>query len=504
MTTRVPVIVVAAFLLLGTAWLVGNPPGAAPDEYAHYLKALAAGRGELYLTRKPTPPPDAESLPSTARWHLRTSRLVRVPAGLDPSPLLCSAFRPDVSAGCLDQPRPLGPTDAATIAGPYQPLTYVLPGVLMRLGSDPESATRFGRLGFWLVSATLLGLAVFLRWSPTDGGWSLVGLFVATTPMVVFMVSVLSASGLEIAAGLCFAAALLRLARGDGHRRWVWTAVGGSGVALALARVTGVVWLGLTVLAVGGLIGARPATAAVRRGGRRALVAAVAIGTAVVTSVAWEVVVQPRPQRSVDAAVRGLSRELAELPDIFEQAIGVFGWLDTPIPRVAFWAWTTLLLALVVLALVVGTARQRLVVGGLVVGSVVVTVALATLNRPTGFGVQARYVLPFVTIVPLVAGEVLCTNRGRLPELPARLLVPLFGATTAAVHVVAWYANGRRYAVGSRGPRWFLGRADWEPPLGWSAWLAVTIVAAAAITAAGVLVVSRHRTPDGAVAQPSR
>lgn len=42
-----PVLLSAAFLLLGIAWLAG-PPGSGPDEPAHYLRALSIGRGDLF------------------------------------------------------------------------------------------------------------------------------------------------------------------------------------------------------------------------------------------------------------------------------------------------------------------------------------------------------------------------------------------------------------------------------------------------------------------------
>jgi hypothetical protein len=492
--TRVPILVVAAYLLLTSAWLVGNPPGAAPDEYAHYLKALAAGRGELHLDRRPPSPPDVESLDQPRRWHAVTSRLVRIPAGLNPAPLPCNAFSPEISAGCLHGERPEEATEGATIVGPYQPFTYVLPGLLMRLAHDPESATRLGRLGFWLASAVLLALAVFLLWSPGDAGYSLLGLLVGATPMVAFMVSTLSANGLEIAAGICFACALLRLARHDEVGPWAWAVVGASGALLALSRVTGVLWLGLSAVAVGILAGRQPTAAALRRGGRRAAGAAVAVGAAVVASLVWELAVQPRPHRSVGAAVRGLRREIEELPSIFDQAIGVFGWLDTRMTTLAYGTWKGLLLALVVGALVVGGRRQRLVLCGLAVGSVVATVGVATLNRATGFGVQARYVLPFVTIVPLAAGEILLANRHRLPDLPRRWLPLVFALPVAGVHLLAWYTNARRHAVAVPGPWAFMGRADWSPPLGWATWLGVVALAAVALVAAVALSV---RTGDG-------
>ena len=43
-----PVILLAAGLsLLVLAWVFGNPPGAAPDESSHYVRALGAGAVEL-------------------------------------------------------------------------------------------------------------------------------------------------------------------------------------------------------------------------------------------------------------------------------------------------------------------------------------------------------------------------------------------------------------------------------------------------------------------------
>jgi hypothetical protein len=493
-TRRVPVLLVVAYLLMGTAWVVTNPPGAAPDEYAHYLKALAAGRGQLYLGRRVPPRPDVASLDVEERWQLRTSRLVHVPFGLHPGRLLCSAFHPEISAGCLHPDHPGGPFESATIIGTYQPFTYVVPGLLMRLAHDPQSATRFGRMGFWLFSAALLGLAVVLLWSPDDGGFSLVGVLVATTPMVLFMVSTLSANGLEISAGICFSAALLRLARG-GDRRWVWIAAGASGALLVLSRVTGVLWLGLASLAVAALVGVRPAAVRLRNGGTLAVGAIVAAATAAVASLAWELAVQPHPRRSLGAAVRDVPEEVRELPDVLHQVIGVFGWLDTRMSRPLYLVWELLVVALIALALVVGTRRQRVVLCALAGGSLAVTVGLAVLNRPTGFGAQGRYVLAFVSVVPLAAGEILFANRHRLRSPHARLLPLAFAGPVAAVQLLALYTNARRYAVGVPGPLVFLRREEWSPPLGWVPWLVVACLAAASLVVAALWAVRSATTP---------
>ncbi|MGI9023943.1 MAG: DUF2142 domain-containing protein [Acidimicrobiales bacterium] len=493
MSVRVPVLVVVAYVAMSFAWLFSNPPGSAPDETAHYVKALAAGHGRLHLTDPPAPSADPETQTPEQRWQGRTSRLVAVPARLEPSRLLCSAFRPEVSAACLLRPPPPpGPSvSAPTIVGTYQPYVYVVPGLLMRFASDPFFATRLGRLGFWLVSSAMIALAVFLLWSPGDGGYSLVGLMLAVTPMVVFMSSALSANGLEIGAGLSFLAAVIRLARGHDEPAWVWVATAVSGALLALARPTGVLWVGLAALVLVAMVGRRATAAILARGGRRAVAALVAVGAAALASVAWELTVAPHPSRSLMGTLREVPNELRELPAVYRQGIGTFGWLDTPMNPATYWAWTALFVVTVALALLVARRRQRWVLFGLMAATVGVTVGLAVLNRPTGFGVQARYVLAFAVVVPLVAGETLFAGRARLGALVPRWWPLLAAAVMAVLQLAAWYANARRYAVGVDGPRLFFADAEWRPPLGWVPWLVLTLVGAAALVTAALLATRR-------------
>ena len=487
MRARAHILVIVAYALLGAAWLVTNPPGAAPDEPAHYLKAIVAGRGELRLESRPPVPADVDAMPQPLRWQLETSRLVAIPTRLDPTNLPCVAFHPEVSAGCQlhRAPPPLGHVERATIVGTYQPFTYVVPGALMRLGAGPAATMRLGRAGFWLCSFAFVVAAALLLWSPDDPAYSLIGLLAAVTPAVLFMGSSLSANGLEIAAGLCFMAAMVRLARDRGSSRWVWAAAGASGAVLPLARVTGLVWVSLGALLPVALIGARPVVAIVRRAGWRAVVAAGAVGVGMASSLVWEIAVQPHPVRRVGTAVRDIPGEVRLLPIILDEAIGVFGWLDTRMSRPAYLLWKALLVGLIAAALVVARRRQRLVVTALVLAGAAVTVAVAVLNRPTGFGAQGRYVLPFLVVVPLVAGEVLFGRRHRRAFRPSWLPLTV-AATVAVVHADAWYTNARRYAVGLPGPHNFLGRAAWAPPLGWVCWMVVVGLGLVVLVLAGM------------------
>ena len=74
-----------------------------------------------------------------------------------------------------------------------------------------ETALLLSRAGSFLQLLVFLTLAVILT-GPRPG-WRLVGLLAATTPMVLFIGSMVNPNGLEIAANLAFVAALLRLRR---------------------------------------------------------------------------------------------------------------------------------------------------------------------------------------------------------------------------------------------------------------------------------------------------
>src|SRR3954447_20434602 len=96
---RPPVLLVAALVLAGLAWTFGNPPGAAPDELTHYLKALGVAGGQL-AGDPPDPawvPPYVETGGAAAahggpadgaqrarlRWVRSQARTFSIPATLD-------------------------------------------------------------------------------------------------------------------------------------------------------------------------------------------------------------------------------------------------------------------------------------------------------------------------------------------------------------------------------------------------------------------------------------
>jgi hypothetical protein len=129
-------------------------------------------------------------------------------------------------------------------------------------------------------------------------------------------------------------------------------------------------------------------------------------------------------------------------------------------------------------ALWFGRLRERVVLVLLGSGAVLVTLFIAVMNlAQTGFGMQGRYVLPLVVLLPLFAGEVVMR---RLPDPHRRSLdrlLPAFALAAGAVHAVGWYANARRSAIGIDGTWLFESTSEWAPRTGWYPMLAVVTLA---------------------------
>ena len=512
MDLRRPVLalLVACYALLALAWVVGNPQGAAPDEGDHYLRAMAVAGGDLRGRPNPELAGQPKTLPKKAGppalealWLKKGARVVTVPPGLAPIEWGCNAFKSWQDASCvLGQTSPAGSVEVTTNVGTVEPALYVLPGLAARLGHSPEGALRLGRLADAAVVLALLATAAALLWPPGGSPLRLVGLFVAVTPMVVFTGAALSPSGPEIAGGICFFAALLRLVAGD-RRRMAWIAALTSGAVLALSRSLGPVWILLMVGIVVAYRGWRPCWRAV--GDRRgwALAAAGAILVTTLSTVYWERAFQPGIDVDSSYFWKEVPVTLGSLLGILRDLVGHFGWLDTTMPNTAYLAWAALLAVLFALAFAVGSGRQRAVLVAVPVLVVLVIVLIsAGLLRQNGFEIQGRHVLAFAAVLPLLAAEVVAERaRARGTSRPLALL-PAVAVPALLVHAVAWYSNARRSAVGARGPIWFVGRSKWSPPGTWFLWGAVVLLGVAAGLAAAWLA-SRRPAEGGVYASPA-
>src|SRR5258708_11118343 len=98
-----PRLLSAGFLLLALAWVVGNPPGSAPDEPEHYIRALSVGNGQLLGDTTGATPMGPQDERQAAFMH-QITRQVRVPPTLAaPATWFCTVIDHSSSARCLNR-----------------------------------------------------------------------------------------------------------------------------------------------------------------------------------------------------------------------------------------------------------------------------------------------------------------------------------------------------------------------------------------------------------------
>jgi hypothetical protein len=188
-----------------------------------------------------------------------------------------------------------------------------------------------------------------------------------------------------------------------------------------------------------------------------------------------------------------LLESLAEVPRHYREMIGIFGWLDTPMPTAAYWAWSGGIVAFLTVAMSLGSQRQRGLMAGLAVAVVASCVVVSTvITRPLHSSIQGRWILPLAVAVPVVAGEVL---GGRRRPRRAAPLATTIAVVVAAVHVVALWWFARRNAVGTAGSLWFPSDSRWAPPGGWLPVLLLTL-SGAVMLVSSVVAAGRSRRDE--------
>jgi hypothetical protein len=483
---RPAALVIAAYATLGLVWAITNAPFAAPDEAAHYLRAVGISDGRLVGTRASDPNP---ALTTKQRaWTDQATRMVTVPPGLSPGATTpCEAGHPALSAACSDHAA-VNPTAAreVTSVGTYEPLPYLLPAAVVRVAGHAAGADRAARIATFAVWLAMVAAAVWMLWDETAGGMSLAGLLVAVTPMVVFIGASLTGSSVEIMSSITFFAALLRLTR-DPNRvpLGAFAVAAVSGAVLALSRSPGPGWVALDLIVWAPLAGRAAIVALWRRFRPQLLIAAVVILAGIGANRYWEATYGPRVLTSLFPPLESLKAGGRELFGALDELVGRFGYLDTPLGAFGVSVWALLSAGLLGAAAWFGRARERWALGIAVAVSLLGPIYLfAAITRFTGFGLQGRHVLALIVTLPLVAGEIVRRRR------PAPVFFAAVAAGVGAIQLVAWWVNSRRYAVGDQGPLWFLSHPHWSPPAGWIVW---TLLAAAAAMTLAVSGVPRRR-----------
>ena len=491
-SVHVPTLVLVAWVLLLASWVMGNAPFAAPDEVEHFIRAVGISQG--HVIGKADPDAGIGGTVTQMSWTSQAARIVALPSNLNPEPYTCDLGLSEPSAACQNAVDPRSPpATLATAVGNYQPLPYLLPAAALSTADSPPAALSLARSAQALVALGLLSIALFALYDAASPLVSLLGLLLAVTPMVLFCGASLGGSGMEIAGAIAFFSCLLRVGRDDPPQARWWLLTGLGGATLGLSRSTGPAWLVVSLSVAAGWSGPRAFAHRWVSGLAPRVVTGVLV-LAVVLNRIWEGLYGARMPLDTSDLHAGLAAGAHQwwrsLPDL----IGKFGYVDVKLPLIVPLAWFGLVLVLFASACLLCARRRRLLLAlVLAVGLLGPVVFYALFIRPTGFGLQGRHVLPALVVLPLLAGEGVYVNRGG--AVADRLRVPIFTIPVACalMQLVAWYVNAKRYAVGSSGPEWFLGRAAWSPSGGWWIWLAAAALASACLGAVAFVDSGRPR-----------
>jgi len=480
----------ALLAALSGAWAIATPIGAAPDEPAHLIKAASVVRGQFVGE------PGAKG------------QVVRVPQYIAfTQNQTCYAFKPDVSADCMtDAPGdPAAMTEASTTAGLYNPVYYVLVGWPSLVSPDVGGVYAMRLASVVIVSMFLaLSLALISRWRrPT---LPLLAFAVAATPMVLFLSGSVNPNSLEIAATLAAFVGLISAVRfPDATRLPVISAVVFATAAIAAnMRGLSLLWLAVAlafpfVLAKGADIRALLRSRSVRLAVAGTVVAGALAAVWLLSTNSLGAALEAQAP-VVDAPavgsspVSGFVWTLLSTFTYSEGLVGVFGWLDTPAPEFVFFAWSTFVGMLVVLAIALLRGRtMAFAVALLAALALLPPVVQAAYIGGGGIIWQGRYILPVFVCVVVGIGAVL-TDRLELPRSVTRRVVAVVVAVWGAAQAYSFATALRRYAVGLDAGWLELLHPRWAPPGGIAAWLAVFAVLAAVAAVAGYRLVVATRS----------
>jgi hypothetical protein len=471
------------FSLLGMLWALASPVFSVPDENAHATKAIAQMRGQVI----------GYTLPDVR--HI----VVDLPEGYEYSPqLLCFKWHTEISASCgIELGDPAGQDWFNTWVGAYNPVYYYLVGwpSLLFDGNASIYAMRFasGLLGAallaWAFQAAALGRRA--RWMP-------LGIAFVAAPVNVYLIGAVNPNGAELAAATAVWVGGLRLLdsfrepseRPALSRTWLWVGLTIASVVLVTARAVGPLWLVIIVAACFLASGRRPVKALLTTPASYVWLAIIAAGG--LFSIGWTLTggsLSGQAEASDAPLVggtflQGFVQMIRGTNDYIQQAIGVFGWLDTPLPVWAYWFIVAVFAVVIVLGVTATTRRSVLVIVALITASVLIPALVQGYSvSQTGIIWQGRYALFLYLGITIVTGWLLSRDAPRIGYLAPRVtwvgtaLIGAYGIIAFAL-VLVRYVIGGEASLGE-----MVSAPQWQPPLGWPVLAVAYTVASIALVA---------------------
>jgi hypothetical protein len=478
---RLFLLVLAAALLLQTAWILALPAFGGIDEFDHVYKAEAVAHGQLL----------DNGAPENGRGGL-----VEVPEDVvAAASAVCGSYDYTGPDNCNAVEHLSGDTvTVASGAATYNPTYYAVVGLMAQPFSG--AATDFAIRAYTaLLAALLLAWAAVVTSGWARNGWPLLALLVSATPVLIYSTTIASPNGVGYAAGCLLWAAGLGLVEQPGRPRVA--ALTTAAVTMMVTHSTGVMWLAF-VVAIIALLQPLSRWRALFRSSPRALTGAGAIiGLGAAACVAWILLAKtnvtaltytssgPDHLTPGDLVIGQVAWAL--------QTIGAFPLRNEPAPAVVYVLWLVPFVFLLIAGIRSASSRVRLAALVMLILWVVVPLTLTVLSFDAeGLAWQGRYALALAVGFPALAGLAL----SRATRGPRAIHCVLAVALCALAQTISCL----RVA-------WTQGSMDLSPSLAGSGPVALVLIAALALAGSmlPLLLVRREslaRTPTGPV--PSR
>ncbi len=444
------------FMAGAVGWLLASPIGSIPDEPSHFVRAAAVVRGQIDLPPSATRPGIEEA---------------SVPAYVDEVfGRTCYASRPELTADCDVTPTrdPNETVDSVTTAGLNAPIFYAVVGLPSKvLSGDAALLSMRAMSALWCALVWGWAFASLMRVSPSR--FLALGSFLAATPMLQYLAGSVNPNGVEAVGALAVFAGLVAMTRsapGAAVRGAPALVVMGA-VMVSSARTVGLLWIPIAVGAALAMAERRRVAELMRS--RLTWIVAGISAVPAIASVFWFLSQRddsaPGPIAAPMTAPEAMRQVVEHSLSYARGYVGLFGWLDTSLPTLAYVAYGAVAIALGGLALVVSSGARRWAVATLAMLIVVLPVGLQGVLAPSvGFIWQGRYLLAVVVLVAVAS--VLVLERWVHEDRVAFRVVGVSGVLIVLVSWGAFVLAIRRYTVGLRHPVIdILGDTPWQPPV---------------------------------------
>jgi hypothetical protein len=469
----------AAFFSLMAVWSFLTPLFSGPDEPSNFIRSAAVVRGEWIGENYPA---------SIEKSYWSTYVHIDPQFGTANAIPWCFAPFPEKpGCGIAVEDAPVVDIPTWTNMGRYPPLPFVISGIGTVFGATDLSVL-MARLMTSLVSAVLIACSAYAILRRQQ---SLLGLLLALTPGTIFLASAMNPSAIEICSAIAVWSILPSVIQDKAPDRTTQTIFLAAGVLLIATRPIGIA-VYITAVLISWIAYGKTTLAQVIKTNKTALSVH---GLSAALMAWWYVAVysfQTSPSLTAGTQKVSLStqitRSLQHIPELLDQHVGNFGWLDTPIPRGALWLYA-LLTAVAIFASLQRLGKRKTFALTLLSCAVVGISLAVDMNFYAmfgWFGAQGRHITPILVGVPLLA--VAQSSFGTRFNIAV--------ATGWSV-VMVWAGLGalRRYTVGVNGDNAFsmFTERTWNPSIGFVVPVTLLVVASCVIA---VIAINSERVRD--------